>query len=94
MHTHPSYTDEFMNLSELLMVHWLRLFNIVGGLLPFGTFLMLSPGLFRITMFRYRTRRIDWLVRHTTNLEVIFVVLIKVLPMFNTLYKMRVVRCM
>jgi len=93
MHTHTSYANEFMNLSELLTVYWLPPFN-GGGLLPFSMLLMLSPGLFRITVFRYRTRRIDWLVRHTANLEVIFVVFIKVLPMFNTLYKMLVVRCM
>jgi len=93
MHTHTSYANEFMSLSELLMVYRLPLLN-GGGLLPFGMFLMLSPGRFRITMLRYWTRRIDWLVRHTANLEVIFVVLIKVLPMFNTLCNMLVVGCM
>lgn len=48
-------------------------------------FLMLSPSPFQVTIFRYWARRIDWPVQHTANLEVILVVFVEVLPMFNTL---------
>lgn len=87
MHAYTSCTDGFMNLSELLMVHLLCPFNS-SSLLPFCMFLMLSPSLFGITVFRYWTRWINWLVQHTADPEIIFVVFVKVLPMFNTLYTM------